>query len=105
MDYEEVEEVQVYSEELFFGKVSRMCRQCGETKLYKEFDGNPTDPNILCNSCQEWVDREETLEYLTDDEQAEIEALENAIEEAEEEYEDEWDRQRMIDEVLRELDE
>ena len=93
-----------YSALVFLGKASRSCKQCGETKLYKEFDGNPTDPQKLCNSCQDWVEREDVLEYLTDYEQEELEALERDTEEAEEEYEDIWERQHMIDDVLRELD-
>jgi hypothetical protein len=93
-----------YSSVVFMGKASRSCKQCGEVKLYKEFS-NSDDPQKLCGLCEEWKDQEDALEYLTDDERAEIEALENDIIEAEEEYEDVWERQHMIDEVLRELDE
>lgn len=90
---------------IFMGKVSRSCKQCGETKLYKEFGNHADKPSELCGLCKDWLEQEELLEYLTDDERAEIEAMEEDIIDAEELYEEVWERQHMIDQVLRELDE
>lgn len=90
---------------IFMGRASRSCKQCGETKLYKEFGVHADQPSELCGLCKDWLEQEAVLEYLTDDERAEIEALEEDIIDAEELYEEVWERQHMIDQVLRELDE
>lgn len=92
------EEILVYksrspSHTLFFGKVSRQCMNCGETKLYQEFKP-PKDPTILCNYCA-W---EESYEQ-------EINDMEDQIIENEMAYEEALERQEIIDEVLRQLDE
>jgi hypothetical protein len=102
--HDNIAEDVVYNAVVFMGKASRSCKQCEELKLYKEF-GNSDDPERLCIACREWAEQENVLGVLTDYERAEIESIESDIMEAEDEYEDIWERQRMMDEVLRELDE
>lgn len=94
----------VYEAVVFMGRASRSCKQCGEIKLYKEFNGS-NNPERLCRLCEDWKEQEDVLNMLTEAELEEIEALEEDILEAEDEYQDIWERQHIIDEVLRELDE
>lgn len=78
---------------LFLGKASRECEACGEVKLYKDFN-NSKDPKTLCNYCA-WEEAGE----------AELYTLEEEIIENELAYEEAIERQELIDEFLRQLDE
>lgn len=91
--------------EVFFGEVSRSCGSCGQTKLYKDFNDS-RDPNDICNYCL-WEQSEEEMldETLSDAEYMELQETENEIIENELTWYEAQERQNLIDEVLRELDE
>lgn len=79
--------------EVFMGKMSRGCKGCGEVKMYKDFN-NSEDPTVLCNYCAWEKAGEDELNYLED------EIIENEMA-----YEDALERQEMIMDFLRGLDE
>lgn len=74
------------------GKASRGCSDCGDIKLYKEFDF-PTDPEALCKYC--------SYDAAAED----LQKLEDEIIESELAYEEALERQELIEEFLRQLDE
>lgn len=106
-DYEivEIEEDDGRSSEVFMGEVSRGCSSCGEQKLYKDFN-NSNDPNVICNYCL-WEQNEynQLDESLTDSEREELIDAEDEIIENELAYYEAIERQEILDEVLRGLDE
>lgn len=82
----------IYKYEFFLGKVSRECKGCGSVLLYKEFQDS-RDPTMLCTYCIAGIEAdgaEEEVDYYLELETIEQDALE---------------RQEMIDECLRGLDE
>lgn len=90
-------------EGIFMGKVSRSCKLCGEVKMYKDFNGS-YDPATPCNYCA-WEEAElGMIAAMTDKERPEILETEESIIENERAYEDELERQEMIEEFLKGLD-
>jgi hypothetical protein len=87
----------INSQVIFLGKASRQCKACGNIKMYKEFDDSH-EPTVLCNYCA-W---EKAGANLVHDE---LEDMEERILENEMKYEEALERQEMIDECLRGLDE
>lgn len=79
--------------EVFMGQASRGCKNCGDVKLYRDFN-NSEDPKVLCNYCAwEKAGEEELIE------------IEEEIIENERAYEDALERNEMIIDFLRGLDE
>lgn len=81
----------------FLGKVSRACPLCGDIKLYIEFN-NSRDPKTPCNYCS-WE------QLINEGSSDELYLLEDQIIENEREEAEALERQEIIDEVLRQLDE
>lgn len=93
-----------YDAVVFMGKVSRSCKNCGEIKLYAEFDYSK-DPSVPCHLCAAELIEEDFIESLEADDRADIEDLEEEIFNNESAYEEAMERQSLIDECLRGLDE
>jgi hypothetical protein len=90
---------------LFFGRVSRSCKECGLIKLYKEFRDS-REPEDICTMCvTELLDQEVMEGFLSDDVMAELNEVEEDIFENEMAYEEALEKQEWIDQCLRELDE
>jgi len=103
----EVEEIEEDDRtvDIFLGEASRGCGYCGEVKLYKDFN-NSHDPKTICNYCA-WEQNDfNTLDdTVSDTERKELLDIEDDILENELAYYEAIERQEILDEVLRGLDE